>query len=237
MDLLVSGYPNPHQRHFNKGLISQKPFISPPLNYIYLCSLWYDASNDLTRGPPEGRPNPFHFIWGWGGHAHVGDPQSVSLDLSYHTEHQCIWFRGGNMNSFWDIRPFMNPSWCHWMRLIIRNANICGLGVGNWTVKLQAPLTLRLQSSLHFTVLVHSIYKHIWPYYVRVKSHCLQEKQWCWHEGTYGKLFIFCLLVCDCEIFVGVPCWFLHKSVKSVMQLYKNFACQTIMAAANSLLH
>ena len=28
----------------------------------------------------------------------------------------------------------MNPSWCHWMHLIIRNTNICGLGVGNRTV-------------------------------------------------------------------------------------------------------
>ena len=52
------------------------------------------------------------------------DPQSVSLDLSYHKEHQYIWFRGGDLNSFWDIRPVMSPSLCHWMRRIIRITNI-----------------------------------------------------------------------------------------------------------------
>ena len=29
-----------------------------------------------------------------------GDPQSVSLDLSYHNENQNISFRGGDLNSF-----------------------------------------------------------------------------------------------------------------------------------------
>ena len=29
-----------------------------------------------------------------------GDLQSVSLDLSNHKEHQFIWFRGGDLNTF-----------------------------------------------------------------------------------------------------------------------------------------
>ena len=28
----------------------------------------------------------------------LGDPQSVSVDLSYHTEHGYKWFRGGDLN-------------------------------------------------------------------------------------------------------------------------------------------
>ena len=43
-----------------------------------------------------------------------GHPQSVSQFLRYKT--------------------FKNPSWCHWMRLIIRTTNIYGLGVGIGTV-------------------------------------------------------------------------------------------------------
>ena len=30
----------------------------------------------------------------------LGDPMSVSLDLSYHKEHEYIWFRGGDQNGF-----------------------------------------------------------------------------------------------------------------------------------------
>ena len=29
-----------------------------------------------------------------------GEPKSVSMDLSYHKEHEYIWFRDGNLNSF-----------------------------------------------------------------------------------------------------------------------------------------
>ena len=36
---------------------------------------------------------------GWEGACPCGDPQSVSLDLSYHKEHQYIWFRDGDLNS------------------------------------------------------------------------------------------------------------------------------------------
>ena len=108
------------------------------------CIQWPDWGSPWGHAPLL----PLHLGVGWA--CPWRDPQSVPLDLSYHKEHQCIWFRGGDLNSFWDTRPFMNPSGCHWMRLIIRNMNICGLGVGNWTVKLQAPVTLRLQSSLHF---------------------------------------------------------------------------------------
>ena len=61
---------------------------------------------------------------GGGGACQCGDPQSMLPDLSYHKEHEYIWLRGWGL-----IRPFMNPSWCHWMRLI-RNTNIYGLGVG-----------------------------------------------------------------------------------------------------------
>ena len=30
----------------------------------------------------------------------LGDPQSVSLDLSYHKEHEYICFRSGDLNGF-----------------------------------------------------------------------------------------------------------------------------------------
>ena len=30
----------------------------------------------------------------------LGDPQSMSLDLSYHKEYKYIWFRGGDLNGF-----------------------------------------------------------------------------------------------------------------------------------------
>ena len=29
-----------------------------------------------------------------------GDPQSVSLDVSYYKEHEYVWFRGGDLNVF-----------------------------------------------------------------------------------------------------------------------------------------
>ena len=73
------------------------------------------------------------------GHA-PGDPLSTSLDASYHKEQEYIWFKGGDLNSFCDIRSSMNcrgwgiptgtPSLCHWMRLIIRNKNIYVLEMG-----------------------------------------------------------------------------------------------------------
>ena len=72
----------------------------------------------------------------------LGNPRSVSLDGSYHKEQQYIWFRGGDLNNFWDIRPYMkwrewgiplgNPSQCLWFSLIIMNNNIYGLWVGTW---------------------------------------------------------------------------------------------------------
>ena len=34
------------------------------------------------------------------GHDSCGETQSVSLDLSYHKEHEYIWFRGGDLNGF-----------------------------------------------------------------------------------------------------------------------------------------
>ena len=34
-------------------------------------------------------------VAGGGGACPCGDPQSVSLDLSYHKERQCMWFRVG----------------------------------------------------------------------------------------------------------------------------------------------
>ena len=30
----------------------------------------------------------------------LGDIQSVSLNLSYHKEHEYIWYRGGDLNGF-----------------------------------------------------------------------------------------------------------------------------------------
>ena len=52
------------------------------------------------------------------------------MNLSYHKEHQYILFKGGVLNTFRDIMPFMNPNWCHWVRYIIRTTNIYGLGWG-----------------------------------------------------------------------------------------------------------
>ena len=56
-------------------------------------------------------------------------------------EYVHVWFRGGDLNGFWDIWPFMkwrgeacsrgSPSWCHWMCLILTNKNIYGLGAGS----------------------------------------------------------------------------------------------------------
>ena len=40
------------------------------------------------------------------------DPQSVSMDLSYHREHEYIWFEDGNLNGFRDIRRLMK--WKGW---------------------------------------------------------------------------------------------------------------------------
>ena len=50
----------PHPFHFLKGLISQKPFRSPPINHIYSCSLWY-ASSDIDLGAPGGISHRLHF--------------------------------------------------------------------------------------------------------------------------------------------------------------------------------
>ena len=30
----------------------------------------------------------------------LGEPQPVSLDLSYHKKHEYIWLRGGDLNAF-----------------------------------------------------------------------------------------------------------------------------------------
>ena len=55
-----------------------------------------------------------------------------------------IWFRGGDLKTFWDIRLLSNEvggaypqetyGLCHWMHLLIRNKNIYGLVVGIWMV-------------------------------------------------------------------------------------------------------
>ena len=37
--------------------------------------------------------------------------------------------KGWGSEQFLRYKPFMNPGWCHWMRLIRRNTNIYGLGV------------------------------------------------------------------------------------------------------------
>ena len=78
------------------------------------------------------------------GAAPWGTPRFMSLNASFHKKQGYIWFRGGDLNGFWDMRPFMKwrgganpqgtPGLCHWMRLIIRNNNIYGLGVGIWMV-------------------------------------------------------------------------------------------------------
>ena len=56
--------PAPHApTHFIKGLISQKPFVSPPLS-IYIC-VPYDKMHPMTlTGGPQGHAHPFHFING-----------------------------------------------------------------------------------------------------------------------------------------------------------------------------
>ena len=33
-----------------------------------------------------------------------GDHRLVSMDVSYHMEHKYVWFRGGDLNDFQDIR-------------------------------------------------------------------------------------------------------------------------------------
>ena len=40
------------------------------------------------------------------GHATVTS-LSVLLNASYHEKHEYVWFRGGDLNSFGDIKPFM----------------------------------------------------------------------------------------------------------------------------------
>ena len=40
-------------------------------------------------------------------HTPLGTPQSVSLDLSYQNENEYVWFRGGDLNDFWGVRPLM----------------------------------------------------------------------------------------------------------------------------------
>ena len=42
---------------------------------------------------------------GWG--IPLGNPGSMSLNASYHKEQVYIWLRGGDLNSFRDMRPFM----------------------------------------------------------------------------------------------------------------------------------
>ena len=37
------------------------------------------------------------------------DSQSVSMNVSYHKEQQYIWFRGGVLKGFWDIKSFIGP--------------------------------------------------------------------------------------------------------------------------------
>ena len=37
-----------------------------------------------------------------------GDHWSVSMNAPYHHEQKYIWFRGGDLNGFWDIKPYMN---------------------------------------------------------------------------------------------------------------------------------
>ena len=47
-----------------------------------------------------------------GGCIPLGDPQLASLNAAYHKKQDSIWFRGGDPNAFWDIRPFMK--WRGW---------------------------------------------------------------------------------------------------------------------------
>ena len=48
-------------------------------------------------------------LWVEGGRAcHCGTSQSVLLNAYYYKKYEFyIWFRGGNQNGFWDIKPFM----------------------------------------------------------------------------------------------------------------------------------
>ena len=41
-----------------------------------------------------------------------GTSRSVLLNASYHEKHEYIWFRGGDLNGFGDIKPFMK--WRGW---------------------------------------------------------------------------------------------------------------------------
>ena len=89
----------------------------------------------------------YYAFYDWGGWGITpGDPRSMSLNASYHKKQGYIWYRGGDLNGFWDMRHFMKwrggadhqgiPGLCRWMRLIIRNNNIYGLEVGIWTVSM-----------------------------------------------------------------------------------------------------
>ena len=51
-----------HPLHFIKGLISQKPFRSPPFNHIYSYSLRSDTSSDTSRGLPGAMPHSLYYI-------------------------------------------------------------------------------------------------------------------------------------------------------------------------------
>ena len=44
-----------------------------------------------------------NLIWTGGG-------RSVSLNVSYHKKQQCMWLRGGVLNSIRDIKPYLNRS-------------------------------------------------------------------------------------------------------------------------------
>ena len=47
---------------------------------------------------------------GWG--LRPGNPRLVSMTASYHKEQYYIWFRGGDLNSVQDIKPYVN--WRQW---------------------------------------------------------------------------------------------------------------------------
>ena len=62
--MTLTGGPQAHAHpfHFINGLISQKPFRSPPLNHIYI-HVPYDKTNPGTmNGGPQGHPHPLHLI-------------------------------------------------------------------------------------------------------------------------------------------------------------------------------
>ena len=52
----------PHPLHFIKCVISRKLFRSPPINYIYFCSLWQAAFNNMDPRVPRGHASPAIFI-------------------------------------------------------------------------------------------------------------------------------------------------------------------------------